>query len=229
MKVCTKCKETKSFEEFHRDRNSKDGREYRCKKCRNEYHQNNKERIAERGKKYRENNKEKYLEGCRKYRQNNKERVAKYAREYYQANREKIAEKNRKYRQNNKEKCAEYGREYRKNNPFQIQSITLSNSARQRTKKNKIAIDLDFISPSNIMDWLKRQPNCVCCGRVFRIGYKGKSGFHDDSPSLDRFYPKLGYVLGNVFLICWRCNELKNNTTVKELETVVAWMKQNHI
>lgn len=36
MKVCTKCKETKPFESFHKRNVSKDGRQSRCKECNNE-------------------------------------------------------------------------------------------------------------------------------------------------------------------------------------------------
>ena len=155
-----------------------------------------------------------------------KDCAREYNKKYRQNNRESIAEKKKEYQQNNKERIAEHGREYRKNNPYQIQSSRLSSSARKRAKKNKIPIDLDFISMPNMLNWLKRQPNCVCCGIRFRFGYKGKSGFHVGSPSLDRFNPSLGYIPGNVFLICVKCNTLKNDATLKELETVLAWMKK---
>ena len=256
MKVCSGCKETKGLEEFYKNKSQKDGLENQCKDCRKKYRQNNKEKIAERQRKWNQENKERIAERNKKYYQENKERIVKRQRKYrktnYQRDKEKIVERGRKYRennkekeverhrkyyqdnrekiaeyrQNNKEKIAERQRKYREKNPYQVQSNYLSNSVRQRAKKRKLPIDLDFISSSNIVDWLKHQPNCVCCDRVFGIGYKGKFRFQNNSPSLDRLIPSLGYISGNVFLICFRCNALKRDATVKELETVISWMKK---
>ena len=46
------------------------------------------------------------------------------------------------------------------------------------------------------------------------------------SPSIDRFSPTDGYVLGNVHVICWRCNNLKRDVTSDELLMVASWMKK---
>jgi hypothetical protein len=47
-KVCTKCNEWKSYNEFHKNKNVKDGYVSQCKECRNlhrkEYYKNNKEK-----------------------------------------------------------------------------------------------------------------------------------------------------------------------------------------
>ena len=243
MKVCSRCKVEKDFSEFHKDKNHKDGLQGQCKDCGKKYRENNREKIAERGRKYRENNKEKEVERHRKYRENNREKIAEGQRKYRENNREKIAEGQRKYEQNNKERIAERKKKYnqlnkerivkrqkiwQEKNPYLIQAYSLIH-ARNRSKKKNIPIDLDFISKPNIMEWLKRQPRCECCNVEFDIGSKNGKGKPPNSPSLDRFYPEKGYVKGNVFLICVRCNTLKYDATVKELETVVAWMKQNNI
>jgi len=47
----------------------------------------------------------------------------------------------------------------------------------------------------------------------------------NNSPSIDRIVPALGYVRGNVALLCWRCNNLKRDATAAELQKVVDWMK----
>lgn len=46
----------------------------------------------------------------------------------------------------------------------------------------------------------------------------------NNSPSVDRFVPSMGYVIGNVHLICWRCNNLKRDATPEELLGVAQWM-----
>lgn len=47
----------------------------------------------------------------------------------------------------------------------------------------------------------------------------------DNSPTLDRLVPSLGYVKGNVFVISKRANTIKSNAGVEELEKVAAWLK----
>ena len=48
----------------------------------------------------------------------------------------------------------------------------------------------------------------------------------DRSPSLDRFYPELGYVRGKVFVISNRANRLKMNATVDEIRMLLNWMTE---
>jgi hypothetical protein len=68
--------------------------------------------------------------------------------------------------------------------------------------------------------------NCPCCSVKMtpRRGPAGK-GFLRESPSLDRIDSRLGYVVGNIAVICSRCNTLKNDASIEELETVLRWMK----
>ena len=86
-KVCTKCRETKPLESFHRATKNADGRRYACKAC---------VKVAQ-----------------RVYTQANAERLAAYAKVYYQANAETIAERTHKHRAQNKGAVAERDRRYR--------------------------------------------------------------------------------------------------------------------
>lgn len=61
---------------------------------------------------------------------------------------------------------------------------------------------------------------CPVFGTPFTVG----GVRHDDSPSFDCFIPALGYVLGNVHVISWRANRLKNNATLEDVERLLAWM-----
>ena len=101
-RVCTKCGELKSFEEFYKSKKGKYGIESKCKECINEknkqYYENNKEDIVEKGKQYYENNKEYKAEYDKKYRENNKEHIVKYRKEYYENNKEYYFESVRKRR-----------------------------------------------------------------------------------------------------------------------------------
>jgi group I intron endonuclease len=77
-----------------------------------EYKQANKDKIAEYQCEYRKDNKDKIAE----YQQANKDKISKQKREYRQANKDKIAE----YYQANKDKIAEYKREYQQANKDKI-------------------------------------------------------------------------------------------------------------
>jgi len=84
----------------------------RYKKYQNFYCENNKEKIAERGKKWREANKEQIVEKKKDYYFHNKEKIAEKGREYRENNKEKLAEREKKYRENNKEENNKKKREY---------------------------------------------------------------------------------------------------------------------
>ena len=52
----------------------------------------------------------------------------------------------------------------------------------------------------------------------------------DNYATLDKIDPKLGYVEGNVQIVSFRANTLKNSATLKELQTIVAnWEKMCRI
>jgi hypothetical protein len=77
-KICKKCGEEKSLEEFSRYKNSKDGFTDSCKECRNKYKKENKEKLRIKAAEYRIKNKEK-LKIDRKiyYRKKKKEKPIK--------------------------------------------------------------------------------------------------------------------------------------------------------
>jgi hypothetical protein len=48
----------------------------------------------------------------------------------------------------------------------------------------------------------------------------GKDHSNNNSPSIDRLIPELGYTKGNISVISWKANQLKGKaTTAAELET----------
>jgi hypothetical protein len=52
---------------------------------------------------------------------------------------------------------------------------------------------------------------------------EGKGGM-DNSPSLDRLVPELGYVPGNVEVVSFRANTIKNRGTAAEHRAIADWM-----
>ncbi|MFT4276993.1 MAG: hypothetical protein QM576_11595 [Rhodopseudomonas sp.] len=84
----------------------------------------------------------------------------------------------------------------------------LLNSARRRARRLSIEFDIEFrdIEIPKVCP-LRRVP--------FKVGI-GQSV--DDSPTLDRKDPRLGYIKGNVWVISHKANRLKSNFTPMELK-----------
>jgi hypothetical protein len=54
---------------------------------------------------------------------------------------------------------------------------------------------------------------------------KGQVTVPDDSPSVDRIVPELGYVKGNIVIVSYRANLIKTNASVTELIKVAEFYK----
>ena len=54
----------------------------------------------------------------------------------------------------------------------------------------------------------------------------GDGARRPESPSLDRINNDLGYVQGNVIVISWRANRLKNDASIEELRAIVRFYEQ---
>jgi len=126
-KVCTKCKEEKPLVAFGNSRASKDGLQYQCKACKNQYSKQYYQENREYYKQYYQENREKKLKYFREnreirseynkqYYQNNREKRLEYRKQYYQKNRDKYSEYNKQYRQDNLDKMKEYEKQYYQEN-----------------------------------------------------------------------------------------------------------------
>ena len=49
----------------------------------------------------------------------------------------------------------------------------------------------------------------------------------NNSPSLDRIIPELGYVKGNIQVISMLANNMKSNASFEELKLFAEWIKEN--
>ena len=66
---------------------------------------------------------------------------------------------------------------------------------------------------------------CPCCDRAINYQHRG-TGFAHESPSIDRVIPSLGYVIGNIAIICMRCNLVKGDASAGELRDVANWLER---
>lgn len=51
----------------------------------------------------------------------------------------------------------------------------------------------------------------------------------DDSPTLDRIVPELGYVKGNIAVISNKANRIKTNASADEIGKVYSWLKKQEV
>jgi hypothetical protein len=80
--------------------------------------------------------------------------------------------------------------------------------AKTRAKKLRVPFNLD-------LDDIEIPQECPLLGIKLERGERCQQPF---SPSLDRIIPELGYVKGNVMVISYRANAIKNDASVEELQ-----------
>ncbi len=90
------------------------------------------------------------------------------------------------------------------------------NSARARAREFNLPFDLepqDILIPSV----------CPVLG-IPLVSGAGRGKFGKGSPSLDRIKPELGYVRGNVAVISYRANAIKQDANSAEIFLVARWV-----
>jgi hypothetical protein len=89
----------------------------------------------------------------------------------------------------------------------------LVNSARRASKIKHLPFDLSY-------DDFEIPAACPILGIALSPGVVLRT---DASPSLDRIVPERGYVKGNVIVISWRANRLKQDATLDEMRKLVEF------
>jgi hypothetical protein len=121
------------------------------------------------------------------------------------------------YRKNpNLDKRRAQVKKYQKQNPEAL----LISQAKHRAKKLNLKFDIDK-SDIFIPD--------ICPVLGIKLNRKVEGIQTDNSPSLDRIIPKLGYVKGNIKIISWRANRIKNDSTLEEIEAIARYVKNQSV
>ena len=195
----------KEYNKKYKEENKEKQKEYKKK-----YYQENKEKVKEYRKKYFQENKEKIREYKKKYREENKEKVKKWSKKYYQGNKEKIREASKKYHKENKEKI----NARRKENRAENRGGYMARYTKYRANEKNLPYDLDA-------DYLKsiwpEDNKCPALGLEFS---KPGEGLKENSSSLDRLVPELGYVKGNVAVVSMLANMIMSNATPDQVIAV---------
>jgi len=156
-----------------------------------------------------------------------KECRAKYHREWKAQNRDRIAPRRR---QLYKERYGHIARENearrKAEHPFRVRCQRLRSGMKERVRMFGLPFDDKILTVNYVMEWLRRQPTCECCGVTFEMPWTSDGTSLPLVPSIDRIRPRAGYVIGNIALLCWRCNRLKCDATPQELMTIGRWLKR---
>ena len=105
-------------------------------------------------------------------------------------------------------------------NPKEAKEIAMKrmlSSAKSRAKEKGLMFDIHYedVSIPNLCPVLK-----------IPLIPSTDGSLNDNSPSLDRMVPYLGYTKGNVKVISMKANRIKTDATSNELEAVLEYVKQ---
>lgn len=147
MKKCSKCQIEKELNEFGKDKTNTSGYDYRCKLCKKEYYEANKEHANKRQSEYYQNNKEKRLNYGKEFYQNNKDYFQNYNLErkeeqqgYFKDRHKNNPDYYKNYRKENIDKIREYdNNKYKYDTNYRLSCILRSTLYRlvTKTKINK--------------------------------------------------------------------------------------------
>lgn len=113
-------------------------------------------------------------------------------------------------------------------NPEKYTADHLVAAMRSRSRKTGCQITDEVACTMNITAWLEDRPYCEACDVKFDYGYQenGNSKPRANAPSIDRIIPELGYVRGNVALLCHACNVAKGSAaTPEQLKRLARWLR----
>jgi len=207
MKQCTKCKQTKPYDQFSVQTSKKNGLRSNCKECeaiyRHKYYLKNKEKERQILKEWRKNNREKFNRQSRIYYWENKEKENNKSKRYYQGHKEEII---RRTVANIKAKM--------KIDPKMRLNHNLSSGLRQSLKKGKEGHGWEKIVGYTLNDLITRIESNFKSGMTWE-NY-GRYGWHiDHIIPICRF--KYTKVSDSGFKKCWSLSNLQPLWAIENL------------
>jgi hypothetical protein len=180
----------------------------------------------------------------RAYREAHRDELCRKDRERHAANPDRGRAQSRAYRETHAEHVANYQARYRAEHPgknrlylaarratepFRITAIQAVAAIRFRTRQSGAPRDDSLVTVIRLTELFRGSPACAMCGSDLDYGPKGRGRgrqCRDNSPSLDRFVPALGYVEGNIDVLCRLCNTRKNNHTLESAKLLVEYLSR---
>ena len=176
------------------------------KASKRKYYIKNRKRILANHAEYRKKNAEKVRVCQRKCYRKNPNVMKEYQKKYYAENKAVVDARNKAYALAHRPEISAWNKSRVAANMF----YHAKRRAQQQDTPFNISLD-DIVIPLR----------CPVFGCIMKPGTHQR---HEQSPTLDKVIPKLGYVKGNVRVICHRANWLKGNASLKELKQLVAYV-----
>jgi hypothetical protein len=199
-KICKNCKEEKSIHWFGKRTHSADGLHYDCKSCHNEKRRKNSGVQQARREEFGAHNGVKKCQRCK---------VTKPIEEY--------TKRSNSYDGLDYQCKSCKAVENTSENSYKSKMLS---RARQRARDAGLPCEIGY-------DDIPIPEKCPVLGIPLVFGHsEKKTAPQDDSPSIDRIVPELGYVPGNVAVISYKANLIKNKGTLEEHKLLVEWMEK---
>jgi len=103
--------------------------------------------------------------------------------------------------------------------PIKTKAASIAKTIRAKYGADEYLSDADYIF--NIIKDIK---HCECCG--CELSFKASSYKKLSRISADRLDSSRCYTRDNVRFICFRCNRLKGNSTIDQLEGILKYMHE---
>ncbi len=138
-----------------------------------------------------------------------------WAKRYREQNAEKIKSLNSKWREDNKTEIAEKATVKKSKNLNRV----MWQSAKERALKRNLNFS---ITPEDI----KIPEFCPILGIRLQ---RNTGGASENSPSLDRIVPDIGYIPENIWVISHLANSMKNNADKYQLLAFASWVLEEYL
>jgi len=110
---------------------------------------------------------------------------------------------------------AAYKKRVRERDPVAYKRRSMAEAARTRARKG------NYPGGSLLESDIQTPTHCPALG--MELGWDNRT-VQDNSPTLDKLVPSLGYVPGNIQVISHKANNIKHNANAEEIRAVAAWL-----
>jgi len=141
------------------------------------------------------------------YRKNNLDKIKARCKERYKRDKNKYSSLNRRLK-----------------DPIKYRAWEIRHGVVNRKRLNGIEYDKDIFNSKLLEKKLRELETCPCCGCSFKfLSNDGNRNMR--TPSVDRIDSTKGYIEGNITFICCKCNLMKNDASIEDLEKLILWLR----
>jgi hypothetical protein len=108
--------------------------------------------------------------------------------------------------------------------PLRVRCQVLRSGMRDRSNRKGIEFDSGHFTVDLLMRKMEENPYCQCCNKKLDLSFKADKKFNNDSPSMDRVNPDIGYTKENTAMLCWECNKHKQDATSEQLRRIADFI-----